>query len=101
MPVSADAVHDAPAQSKLSLLESSMAGDVHELRVEHFAGAEQHVSVSADAVHDKPAQSKLSLPESLTFGAVHELRVEHFAAGRVQHSDAVQELPAHVVALFT
>jgi hypothetical protein len=52
---------------------------VHELRVEHFAGAEQHVSVSVDAEHDVPAQVTLSLLESFTFGAVHELRVEHFA----------------------
>ena len=79
MSVSADAEHDVPAQVTLSLLESFTFGAVHELRVEHFAGAEQHVSVSADAEHDVPAQVTLSLLESFTFGAVHELRVEHFA----------------------
>jgi hypothetical protein len=77
--VSADAEHDVPAQVTLSLLESFTFGAVHELRVEHFAGAEQHVSVSVDAEHDVPAQVTLSLLESFTFGAVHELRVEHFA----------------------
>ena len=79
MSVSADAEHDVPAQVTLSLLESFTFRAVHELRVEHFAGAEQHVSVSADADHDVPAQVTLSLLESFTFGAVHELRVEHFA----------------------
>eukprot|EP01047_Picozoa_sp_COSAG01_P011569 COSAG01_NODE_508_length_16107_cov_120.001187_1_plen_82_part_10 len=79
MSVSADAVHDVPVQLTLSLLESFTFGAVHELRVEHLAGTEQHVSVSADTEHDVPAQLALSLLESFTFGAVHELRVEHLA----------------------
>ena len=37
MSVSADAEHDVPAQSTLSLLESFTLPDVHVLRVEHLA----------------------------------------------------------------
>eukprot|EP01047_Picozoa_sp_COSAG01_P020132 COSAG01_NODE_1138_length_11546_cov_11.035206_12_plen_107_part_01 len=77
-------LHVISAQFTLSLLESFTFGDVHALRVEHFAGAEQHLSVSADAEHDVPAQFTLSLLESFTFGDVHALRVEHFA-GAEQH----------------
>ena len=79
MSVSADAEHDVPAQSTLSLLESFTFGAVHVLRVEHFAGAEQHLSVSADAEHDVPVHVTLSLLESFTLPDVHVLRVEHLA----------------------
>eukprot|EP01047_Picozoa_sp_COSAG01_P091878 COSAG01_NODE_23375_length_817_cov_7.700557_2_plen_46_part_01 len=46
MSVSVDTEQDVPAQLTLSLLESFTFGAVHELRVEHLAGTEQHVSVS-------------------------------------------------------
>ena len=60
-------------------MESCTLPDVQELRVEHFAGAEQHLSVSADAEHDVPEHYTLSLLESFTLPDVHVLRVEHLA----------------------